>query len=833
MTPIVKKSLPHLIAIAIFLIITSIYFTPSIFKGQVIQQSDMQQASVAGHDLDEYYNNEDGRSAWTNRIFSGMPSYHLKVLGNPPNYLVYLEMPIKTIDYTGASMILVALICFYILMNVIGAKRWLAIAGAIAYAFASYNFIIIAVGHITKMYVIGYMPLTIAGMILVFQKKWLWGTITLFLGICFSLLNSHIQITYYLAIFCAIFFVGLAVNQIIKKEYGLLVKASLVMIAIAVISVIPSINSLYSNYEMGQESQRGASELTPVNTENETKASSGLDIEYAFRWSYGKSELMTLLIPGIYGSASVEILDRDSKFYKTAKSLGAKVGKKIQAPLYWGAQLSGTSGPVYYGAVVCFLFILGMFLIKNPVKWWIAGATLFFILLALGKNFYAFNEFLFNNMPMYNKFRAPTMSLVIPGLTFPFIGFWGLKILLEGKTDVAMLKKPLIWSLSIAGGICLLIWIMPDAFLSFTSIADKRYENIWPAQLLDALQADRKSLASSDAMRSLIFILLTAGLILYFLYSKSKKTAASVVGIGILILVTIDLWGVGKRYLNDACFDKKKPTEVFNKTAADEYILQDNSPSYRVLNISTDTFNENGTSFFHKSIGGYHAAKLGRYQELIDHRVMKEIETIQVASQTATSLEELQEVFQKTPTLNMLNTKYVIYSPEQKLLQNKYANKNAWFINNVEFAKNADQEIEALNRINPTTTAVIDEKFAALVGKPSTAINEGDSIYLLVCKPNILKYESNASSNQIAVFSEIYYAHGWKAFIDGKQTDHYRADWTLRAMNIPAGKHEIEFRFEPDTYYSLTMASSIISLILLVCIAGAVVYSLLKYRKTS
>jgi len=824
MNPIVKKSIPHVIAIAIFLILTCIYFSPSIFEGKSIQQSDMQKADGMGKELLDYYKNEGGISAWTGSMFSGMPAYHIQIYGNPPNYLSYLEKPVKSIDYLGASMILTALICFYILMCVIGVKRWLAIAGAIAFAFASFNLIIIMVGHVTQMYVIAYMPLTVAGIILLFRKNLLWGAVLSLLGISFAIMNGHIQITYYLMLFCLIFFIGLSINAFLKKEASLWIKSFLILIVAVVISMLPSAGGLYADYEVGKQSLRGPSELTTVKDGVEQKASTGLDIDYAFAWSYGRGELLTLLIPNAYGGATVETLGRDSQFYKTYKSLGGQVGKTIQVPTYWGDQPS-TSGPVYIGAIVCFLFVLGMFVIKSPLKWWIFGASLLFIIMALGRNFAAINDFLFYHLPMYSKFRTVSMALVIPGLTFPLIGFWGLKRIVEGKVDIRLLKKYLIWSLCIAGGICLFIWLIPGMFLSFESPLDTQQI---PEQLIGALIDDRRTMASSDALRSLIFILLAGGLIFLFLQMKNKKTGVTIMSVGLLILITIDMWTVGKRYLNDSSFAKQKSYESFLKTPADEFILQDKSPSYRVLNLTTSPFQETNTSYFHKSIGGYHAAKLRRYQELVDHRVIDEMNAIITSLRSVRSLDSLQLVFQETPipTLDMLNTKYIIFDTGHPPLINTHANGNAWFVSEVKFVPDADQEIAALNQINPLKTAVIDERFAGMVSKNISQSEDSASFIKLVrYRPNILNYESNSPVERVAVFSEIYYPHDWKVFVDGKQTDHYRADWTLRAMNVPAGKHSIEFRFEPDMYNLLNRIGSIASLLVFLGFIGVVVYS--------
>jgi hypothetical protein len=845
MKTIFKKFVPHLIAIAIFLAVACIYFAPSVFQGKTLQQQDMQQVTGMEEELKEYYNNESGKSAWTGSMFSGMPSYHIAVYGNPPNYLSYIEKPITSIDYFGASMILAALISFYILLCVMGVKRWLAVAGAIAYALASYNFIIIAVGHITKMYAIAYMPLTLAGMFLLFRNKLLGGALLSLLGIAFSLMSSHIQITYYLAVCCFVIFLGFTVDSFIRKEIRLWTKVFSLLIIAAALSVIPSLSGIYANYEVGMESLRGPSELTP-NAEDAAKpVSSGLDIDYAFAWSYGKSELLTLMIPNVYGGSSNEKINKKDDFYKILNKYGVRDkqdanGRSLgfkEFPAYWGGK-PFTSGPNYLGAVVCFLFVFGMFVIKNPLKWWIFGAAALFMLMALGKNCHLLNDFLFYNLPMYNKFRTPEMSLVIPGLLFPLIGFWGLKQIIDGENDSKKLNKSLIWALSITGGICLLLWLLPSSFFNFQSPSDAQYG--LPDPLLDALENHRKTMLSSDAFRSLVLILLSSALVFYYLICKNKKTGTSVLGIGLIVLITFDLWGVDQRYLNKSSFSKKALADSHQKTLPDEFIMQDKTLSYRVLNLSTNTFNESTTSFFHKSIGGYHPAKLRRYQELIDHRISGEISllrsTVNSAFQRGISPDSLQnalqDIFLQTPTLNMLNAKYVILHQELPPLINPFADGNAWFVEAAQFVPDADHEIEALNNSDPLKTAVIDEKFADSVSKSMLQPSEDEEYIMLTeYKPNILKYESNTFSEKIAVFSEIYYPHGWKVFIDGQPSDYYRADWTLRAMNVPVGKHSIEFRFEPDTYFALVKAGSITSLVFLFGFISAIIYFIIKRTK--
>ncbi len=820
MNSILKTVLGHAAAICVFLVVVLIYFAPSVFDGKVLKQGDTEKVIGMGEELSEYYKSEHLRSAWTGSMFSGMPSYHIYVHGNPPNYLTYVEKPVKVIDYYGGSMVLAGLISFYILMCIMGVNRWLAVAGSIAFALASYNFIIIVAGHVTKAYVIAYMPLTVAGLVLLFKKKYVPGAALLTLAIALSVMNNHLQITYYLALFCLFFYAGFLVAQCRKKDFGGLGKITAVIVVCILLAVVPNLGNLYANAELSKETTRGASELTTNAAGNEVEASSGLDKQYAFMWSYGEEELLTLLIPNVYGGSSVETLDNHSAFYKAWKSLGQQAGKDIQAPTYWGDQ-PFTSGPVYFGALICFLFVLGMFIIKNPIKWWLAGASLFFIFLSLGRNMDWLNGFMFNYLPMYSKFRTPSMALVIPGMVFPFVGIWGLKEILTQRVEAIAVQKSLIWSASITGGICLIIWLIPGLLLNFESPLDAKFSQ-WPQQLYGALLQDRRSLASSDALRSLIFILLGASLLFYFLKTDNKKQANTVVSVGVVLLILIDLWTVDKRYLNDHSFSKEKITAGYQETVADKEILKDKDPSYRVLNLQ-NTFEETNTSYYHKSIGGYHAAKLRRYQELIDFRLTKEInENIIQSLQQATTVEDMMGGFAKCNSLNMLNARYIVYSQDQAPIPNPYAFGNAWFVDTVQIVNNANEDIALLNTINPLTTAVIDKRFADYVQDLKIVPDSTAQIVLDSYKPNELVYTSNVQSDQLAIFSEIYYEHGWKAYIDGQPAPHFRADWTLRGMVIPAGKHEIAFKFIPEKYYRAVSIASIGSGIILLLLLLAV-----------
>lgn len=819
----------HAAAILVFLGLTLIYFAPVIFEGKVIRQGDMEKAvGMGGSQMEQYAETaEPGEfSAWSDAMFGGMP--YVAGYGNSapelPGYDL-IERPLKAVDYLSASMLLVGLICFYILTCVMGVNWWLAIAGSIAFAFASYNFIIIEGGHITKAYVIAYMPITLAGMALLFKKKYIWGAITFLLGVALSISNGHIQITYYLVLLCLFIYIGYLVWKIKQKDFKELGKVTAIMAVCVILAVLPNAKNMYSHWDLGQNSIRGATELTTTTADGE-KISSGLDQDYAFAWSYGKGELLTLLIPNAYGERSGGVLGRDSEFYKTYRQFGAQLGKEVQAPTYWGDK-SFTQGPVYFGAIVCFLFVLGMFVIRNPLKWWLFAGALFLTFLALGRNLMWFNDFMFHYLPLYNKFRTVEMALVIPGLVLPIIGIWGLKEIFADKVDQKVIKKGLIASLALTGVICLIVWLAPTAFLSFQSNYDSYYQ--LPENLYTALISDRADMASSDALRSLVFILLAAALLFWYYIAKDKKRTAIIVSAAMAVLMLVDLWSVDKRYINYDTFVTQKLGEAYKPSVADTEILKDNE-SYRVLNLQ-GTFQETTTSYYHHSIGGYHAAKLRRYQELIDHRLTGEINTIIGAFQSAQSFDDIMQVFPSCPSLNMLNTRYVIYNPEQPSIPNPYAYGNAWFVPRYEIVENADAEIAALNTINPLEVAVVDRRFESQLQGFTPQPDSTATIQLDDYRPNRLTYTSNASSEQLAVFSEIYYQPGWNATIDGQPVDHFRADWVLRAMRIPAGEHQIVFEFRPQGYIVASYVSSFSSFLILLMLLGAAGYSFWRYRK--
>ncbi|MCC8172149.1 MAG: YfhO family protein [Parabacteroides sp.] len=813
-----KKIGQQALVIVFFVALTVLYFAPGILGGKVLLQGDTTRFTGMSHELLEHYQKEGKGSAWTGSMFSGMPAYHIAMYGTPPNYLEYAERVVKQIDYQTAGMVLVGLICFYILMCVMGVNRWLAITGAVAFAFTSYNIIIIVAGHVTKAYVIAYMPLTLAGMCLLFRQKWLWGAVLFTLGVALSITNNHLQITYYLFLFCLVFYVGYLVQMLKEKAYPRLLKVTGALAACALLAVLPNISNLYFNYEQAKESMRGPSELTAAVTGDTAKPSDGLEQNYAFEWSYGKGELLTLLVPDAYGGESGGTVDSSSELYKALRAKGAQVGNEIQTYTYWGDQLF-TAGPVYFGAVICFLFVLGMFVIRNPLKWWIFGASVFFVFLALGRNLMWFNDWMFHYLPMYNKFRTPSMALVIPEMTFPLIGIWGLSLVLRQKVDSRLLKRGFWWAFGITGGICLVLWLMPTVFLDFQSALDARYQ--LPDWYYNALLNDRRALASSDAFRSLVFVVLTAALLFWFGKAGDKKKMAMWVSIGMLVLVLADLWTVDRRYLGEKNYVLPRTVEPYKASVADKEILKDTDPSYRVLNLN-DPFQDATTPYFHKSVGGYHPAKLRRYQELIDFRLIPEIRALGESK----TVEELRQALRNSPSLNMLNTRYIIYSPEQAPVVNPYAYGNAWFVNGYELVDNADAEIKALDTLQPLQRAVIDKRFAAEVEGKAVVPDSTAQIVLVSYKPDELVYRTVASGEQLAVFSEIYYPHGWKAYIDGVPAPHFRADWTLRAMWIPAGEHTVEFKFIPDTYNTIATVASVSSGVILLLLIVALGYSL-------
>lgn len=818
---ILKKTLPHLGALLFFFLITLIYFYPA-FEGKVLPQSDVIHFQGMAKEAMEY----DEPTGWTGTVFSGMPTYQITGYETGTNFIKKIYESLYSENF---GPIFIFLVTAYILFLVLGAPWWLAIIGAIASAFSSYNLIIIIAGHITKIWVLAFTPLLLSGLFLVFQKKYWVGFLLFSLGLSFMITVNHLQITYYVAIFCFILYVGFVVNSALKKEYKPIGLATAALALGATLVILSNLSSLYINYESGKESTRGKSELTPLASEG-NKVTEGLEKDYVFAWSYGKDETLSLMIPDVKGGASAGTLGRDSHLYKEMKRHGAQVGKEIQTYTYWGEKLF-TSGPVYFGAIICFLFLFALLILQNKYKWWLLGATIFFIFLAWGRNLAWFNDWMYYHFPLYNKFRTVETALIIPGFTFPILAILAIKELISNRIDSKKLKSSLFISSGITGGICLLLWLIPGVFFTFQSSYDIPLQ--MPDWYYDALILDRENLLKADALRSLIFIALSAGLVFLYIYSKNKKKVLPFLAIGLIVLVLCDLWQVDKRYLNASNFINRKSItdQAFTKTVADEMILQDTSVSYRVLNMN-NPFQDSRTSYFHKSLGGYSAAKLGRYQDLIDRRLTPEITSLVTAFNSATNLEEISNAFALCPSLNMLNTKYIIYNPAQPPLVNPYAYGNAWFVDSFRFVDNADEEMNALNTLDPQSEAVLDRQFEENITNLNIIPDENASIEMTAYFPNRVEYKSSSTQTGLAVFSEIYYQNGWKAYIDGERVPISRADWLLRAIVIPEGDHVIKFVFDPDNIRIFGKMTTIFSGLLLILILGSGIFWIIKKRKT-
>ncbi|MDR2805589.1 MAG: hypothetical protein LBB85_08130 [Dysgonamonadaceae bacterium] len=817
-----KKTLPHWGALLFFFLLTLIYFYPAL-EGKVLQQGDVTNYKGMAHELEEY-----GKpSGWTGSMFSGMPSYHITGYSTGTDFLLSLrQYTLEIYQSDSAGPILVLLLSAYVLFLVLGASWWLSVLGAIAMAFSSYNIIIIEAGHITKAWTLAFVPLLLSGIFLIFKQKYWVGFVVFTSALALTIGSNHLQITYYTALFCAILFIGFWVECIREKAWKHAGLATVILMAGAALALLSSTNNLYLNYESGQESMRGKAELTPLGeTSVETPVSTGLDKDYVFAWSYGKAETLSLLIPNVMGGSSGGTVGKDSHLYKALKAHGAKVEREgVQTYTYWGEK-QFTSGPVYFGAIICFLFLFALFIVPRSSKWWLLGAAVFFIFLAWGRNFAGFNDWMYYHFPFYGKFRTVETALIIPAFIFPIVAVSAIKELIKTNIPAKKLIQSLFWSAGITSGICLLLWLAPNAFFHFESTYDAQFQNQVPEWYYLSLLDDRKDLLRADAWRSFLFIALAAGLLWLYIQSKNRRKVLPFLAAGLLTLILIDLWAVDKRYLNVENFLSKRSynEQQFSPSAADNFISQDVALSYRVLNLN-NPFNESRTSYYHKSIGGYHAAKLGRYQDLIDRRLTGEIQAIIAAFQTATSFDDLAKVCENCPTLNMLNAKYIIYNPEQPPLVNPYADGNAWFVQSYRFTDTPDDEMAALETLNPQTEAVLDKQFENQLSDLEIIPDSTASITMTAYYPDKVEYQSSSAQTGLAVFSEIYYKNGWKAFIDGRPAPISRADWILRALVVPAGEHRIEFVFDPDDIRMAGTITTLFSGLLLLLIIGSLAY---------
>lgn len=811
-----SKVYADVIAIVLFLLLSLIYFVTPVTQGLVLSGSDNTTGIGLGQEIANYQEKTGETSRWTNAIFSGMPTFQIA-----PNYssrsVLGSVRTIYELGLTGAVMyVFILLLGFYILMRVMRFKPTLAVLGAVAWAFSSYFFIIIGAGHIWKVLTLAFIPPTIAGMILCYRGKYIWGGVTTALFMAFQILSNHLQMTYYFGFVMLLMFLAYLIQAVRQNALPRFFKATGVFAIALIIALAANLPSLYHTYEYSKESMRGKASLESASTPQK----SGLSKDYITQWSYGIGETWTLLVPNAKGGASVPIAANDKAMEK-ANPQYQQIYQQIGQ--YWGDQ-PGTSGPVYVGAFVLFLFILSLFVLKGPMKWCLFAATVLSIVLSWGHNFSALTDFFIDYMPMYNKFRTVASILVVAEFTIPLMAVMALAKIIQEPDALKKNKKGLYTSFALTGGIALLFALFPTLFFSSYTSTNETTQigrafgdnpDVGNA-IISNLSEMRRAIFTADAWRSFFIILIGFALLLAY---KARKLKAAPLTILITALCLIDMYSVNRRYLNDDNFQEPTANErQFAKTSADEMILRDKSLDYRVLNLSRNTFNENETAFYHKSIGGYHPAKLGRYQDLIVTSISPEIQDLMQSF--GASKGDISRLDFKTicPVLNMLNDKYFILGTQdgqQFAVQNPAAFGNAWFVNKLQYVNTPNEEIAMLKAIDPRKVAVVDKQYEkALAGALSPGTMDSlSSVKLTQYAPNELHYQTSSKQGAVAVFSEIYYP-GWKATIDGKPLELGRVNYVLRAAYIPAGQHKIMMEFRPASV-KITEAIAYAALVLL------------------
>jgi hypothetical protein len=800
------KFVPHIAAFLLFTLISFTYFTPVLEGKQLIGHDTESWMHMAKETID-YNSTHDDVTLWTNSMFGGMPTYQIS-MNQPYNMIKYVENLIHIFPNTIYNLMLY-LIGFYILLLAFRVNPWLAIVGAIAFSFASYNFIIIVAGHNSKAITIAYMAPLIGSVFMAFRNKRLLGSLSTALFLSLAIRANHVQILYYTVLVLILFAIVELIYSIKDKEISTFLKTSGMLLVAVAIAIGMNATTLMTTYDYSKATMRGESNgLTdPQNSQQ------GLNPDYITGWSYGIDETMTLMIPNFKGGSSSGVLSADSETGKKLSSYNVpnveKMLKEMPLPLYWGEQ-PFTSGPVYIGAIVCFLFVLGLFLVDRRTKWWLLPMIALTLLLSWGKNFMWLTDLFINYMPMYNKFRTVSMMLVATGFGITLLAVLALKEVFSDKIEKQKLIKPVMISAAIVGGLALIFALIPSLAGSFTGVADAQFKGDY-SFLKETLPLDRESLLRSDAFRSLVFVLLSAGLIWLYAKNMLKKNVAYIL-FGVLIIA--DLAPVAKRYLNDDNFQRPRKLEtIVTPSAADNMVLQDKS-QFRVLDATVDIFNDATPSYFHKTIGGYHAAKLRRYQELINMQLTKEIGQLFGAFNRVKTVDQINGVMDSLGVLNMLNMKYVIYNKQAAPLVNPYANGNAWFVKNIRVAADANEEMKLVGEIDTKNELVVDKSLSTQL--PSKLTPDSTArISLTSYKPNHLIYNFNSKTDQVAVFSEIYYDKGWNAYINGQLVPHLRVNYLLRAMSLKAGSYEIEFKFEPKSY-SLGNTIALTSSILLI-----------------
>ena len=830
---LVKKLAPYLAAIFVFLAITLVYFSP-LLEGKKLKQHDITMYRGMSKEIADFRAKTGEEALWTNSMFGGMPAWQISVVYSS-NLVKQVDKALKLGLPTPANLFFLYFIGFFVLLLVLRVNPWLSLIGSLAYAFSTYFLIILGAGHNSKAHAIAYMAPVLAGIILAYRGKIWKGALLFALALALEINANHLQITYYLLFVVLIYGVYKLIDTIKQHELLRFSKTTGILMVAALLAASTNLTNLWATWDYGKDTMRGKPELS----KEKAVKSEGLDKDYITAWSYGIGETWSLLIPDAKGGASgyigniPELKNADPAYQKVISQQNG----------YWGDQ-PGTSGPVYVGAIVMFLFVLGMFIVRDRLKWPLIVVAILSILLAWGKNWMPLTNFFIDYIPGYNKFRAVSMILVIAELVIPLLAVMALNEvfvkpeLIRKKINLYLFQIPAFYlALALTAGIALLFWITPTTFFSFFSQFEvqqfsqlKQSNN--PAQIaafMDSLQSVRVAIFRADALRSFLFIIVAAGLIWFYASHKVNKT---IFVLALAVLIVADLFPVNKRYLNNDNFERKsKVDNPFHKTAADKAILADQDPDYRVLDLTKNVFNDASTSYFHKSIGGYHGAKLQRYQDLIDNYLQVELQMLQNMLKSNPTQSSINRTLQSVKVLNMLNTKYFIYNPDAQPIKNNFAYGHAWFVNQVAFVDNADQEIARIGKVDVKSTAVVDKKFASQLEGKSFEMDSTATISLKSYAPNHLVYRFESGKDQLVVFSEIYYNKGWDAFVDGKKVPYFRADYVLRAMVIPAGKHTVEFKFEPGIWVTGNIVSLVSSLALLLLVLAYLIVEGMKMLK--
>lgn len=808
-----KRNGIHFAIIGIFLLICFLYFTPA-FQGKTLGQNDVTRAQSTQKEIMDY--RAKGETIlWTNQILGGMPVYQIWA-PYASNITSHIVSGVKAVLPSPVDTVLLLLLGGYFLFRVLKINPWLSAAGAIAFTFSSYNIILMVAGHANQAFAIAFFAPIVASIILTFRGKYLLGSALTAFFLALEIRANHIQMTYYLFL-ALLILLGIECYHAFKnKTVNAFIKSAAYIFGATVLALAVNASILWSTYEYGKDTIRGKSNLT----KNVTEPSEGLSKDYAYAWSQGVGECLTFLVPNAYGGASGlrEIDPAKSAITKafTAKGLPQEQAEGYTQQLggagistYWGEK-QFTEGPFYFGAIICFLFVFGLIIVKNRIKWWILGTVILTMLLSFGRNFPFVSDLFFNYFPLYNKFRAVESILAVAGLCFPVLAIMAVQEAIT-TTDKAALVKKLLLTLYIVGGLTLLLVLVPSVLLSFRSSNQQdiityltqafQGDNALATSVMNGVVSDRESLARADAIRTLIFVLITFGLMWAYLKQKFNATVLSV---AFLAVILVDMWQVDKRYLSNDSFTEKQDTRDIQPREVDQFIMRDTDPDYRVFDMTQSILQDALSPYFHKSIGGYSAARLKRYDELIESQFSKSI---------------------NNDVLDMLNTKYIISADPKTQTATMKANStacgNAWFIQSVKFARNADEEMQAISSFDPKTEAIVDQQYKSLAESKPHPIDGSATIKLTSYNPDHMVYQSGSQTEQIAVFSEIYYDKGWKMLIDGTEQPHFRADYLLRAAKIPVGNHKIEFIFHPTSYYTGEGISLASSLLLVIFLAGA------------